>query len=736
MTPSTLTPEQVEQIRVLKAQGKSLQEIKSYLVGSAVGAPSSIGIEKGEVPTISENPWQKKSLAETAATGLARTVLDLPQDVTSLGRDLKGVVGNVFGGVKDSFTREGISNTSRVSGAIGSVAGAIPGAIGAATVGAARAIVPPSVEQATSEAIGTGVQQAVESEGGQAIKSWFESQDPQTQFNIERLILPAADLVTSTLPAGFLKGRIGRTNIGKVETKLAEVESKALEGNVKPAMQIAEASGQGAEIQQFKDNLFNAYQSSFIENRQSINNKLDDIARQQSFGDTQMTRDDLVKMVADEGIVPEIEDQLGRFSKAMDEISQRQTSLMEDLMPVVRNNRNTVNLTDLQSAVKQSLQSDPRVLAGKGRALNLVDELFEDYRRQFGQVARAEDVLTINRNVNAITKSFDRDTFAPDTAYYIGKTARQWLDENVPDSAVRQANAEWGRLETVKRVVDIFDNQRVDVGMIGRTIGSYATVLGGSALGAVAAGPGGLVTAGLLSKVGADFLSDAIRKRLFNEKDAARIREIIQSNNKLQQKLRETAKTQDGKNFIDDLAGFKIGEVPQLPPARPGAPRSSIESGAPIRVTPEGQGVVQGETAVSARPGAIKVPEGEGQPLRRGLFPTLSDAELQQLKTDSFRKTLENVGVDVDSAIRAISAGAGAYLLMTYMGEDGTFLPAGLAILSAMPNKAKLSALDDALKINAEKRALVKEGTAAAKNLDKANKELVSLKEAESAKIQ
>lgn len=712
MNPQTLTQEQIEQIRVLKAQGKSLQEVKSYLAASALGTSSSIGIERGEVPSITENPWQKKSLAESAATGLARTALDLPQDVTALGRDLIGVGKNVAGGVKDSFTREGISPISRVSGAIGSVVGAIPGVAGATTIGAARTVVPPSVEQATSETIGAGVQQAIESETGRGIKSWFDSQDAQTQFNIERLILPAADLVTTAVPAGFLKGRIGRPNIAKVEAGLADVEAKAVAGNIKPAITLAEASGQGAEIQKFKDNLFNSYQSSFIENRQSINNKLDDIARQQSFGDTKVTRDDLVRMVADEGIVPEIEDQLGRFSKAMDEIGERQDSLMKDLMPVVQNNRNTVDLTDLQSAVKSAIESDPRVLAGKGRALSLVDELFTDYRRQFGQTARAQDVLAINRNVNAITKSFDRDSFAPDTAYYIGKTARQWLDENVPESAVREANAEWGRLETVKRVVDTFDNQRVDVGMLGRTIGSYITVLGGSGIGAVAAGPGGLVTAGLLSKVGADFIADAMRKKMFNPKDAERIRQIIQSNNKLQQKLRDTAKTQDAKNFLDDLAGYKMGEQPQLPPAPEGAPRSSISSGAPIKVGQAGSAAPEGQVLESVREGAIKQPGGEGKPLPRSMYPEITEAELQKLKTSEFRKLLENVGVDVDEVAKAITGGTIGALLLLYMEDDGSMLPAFGAVIGMTASKgAKLTMLDEALKANNMRReALMKAG--------------------------
>jgi len=92
-------------------------------------------------------------------------------------------------------------------------------------------------------------------------------------------------------------------------------------------------------------------------------------------------------------------------------------------------------------------------------------------------------------------------------------------------------------------------------------------------------------------------------------------------------------------------------------------------------------------------------------------------------------KRLLDYGINPEDVLKSVAAGTGGYLLMTYMGEEGSLLAPGIAILSAMPNKARMEALDQALEINAGKRALAKDGTATAKNLDKANKELVKLKQ-------
>jgi hypothetical protein len=83
------------------------------------------------------------------------------------------------------------------------------------------------------------------------------------------------------------------------------------------------------------------------------------------------------------------------------------------------------------------------------------------------------------------------------------------------------------------------------------------------------------------------------------------------------------------------------------------------------------------------------------------MYPELSEADLQKLKTDSFREKLKNAGVDPDDVSRAIAGGTLGFLLMTYLNEDGSMLPAFGAILGIASSRAgRLKMIDEAMEAN------------------------------------
>ena len=396
---------------------------------------------------------------------------------------------------------------------------------------------------------------------------------------------------------------------------------------------------------------------------------------------------------------------------------------MQSLEPVIAQTKETITLNELYDIANKKLIEDPRIGTELTEAQNKLDRVFNGLRQKYpnGTLdANAVNRLKVeaNQRRSDYSKATSGDPFITDVYATLARSTNEWLNGVIPDELFKQSNAEWSKLQRVIETANVLQNQQVDVGLIGRALGSYVTTVAGSTAGLSVGGPGGLVIAGILAKIGGDKVADMMRNVKFSPVLRDKIRTTISSDAKLKEKLIKTASPENQRYL-------------SLPSATKESPRSATYASKPIQ-QPVSSKILG--TAEQAKEGAIKIPTGEGAPLRRGLFPALDEAELRQLKSETFKKVLENAGVDAESAIKAISAGAGAYLLMTYMGEDGSILPAGLAILSVMPNKAKLNALDEALKINALKRSLVKDGSASAKNLDKANKELVRLKQEELGK--
>lgn len=62
-------------------------------------------------------------------------------------------------------------------------------------------------------------------------------------------------------------------------------------------------------------------------------------------------------------------------------------------------------------------------------------------------------------------------------------------------------------------------------------------------------------------------------------------------------------------------------------------------------------------------------------------------------------KRLAKYGIDEETVLKATAAGTGGILLMAYSDQDGLVLPAGLAVMSAMPSSARKEAYEQASKM-------------------------------------
>lgn len=99
----------------------------------------------------------------------------------------------------------------------------------------------------------------------------------------------------------------------------------------------------------------------------------------------------------------------------------------------------------------------------------------------------------------------------------------------------------------------------------------------------------------------------------------------------------------------------------------------------------------------------------------------------------ALRKLVE-YNIDPETVLKAAAAGTGGYLLTQYYDTEGLLLPAGVAVLSAMPTPARRQAIEQAIELNTSRRSMLlangaTETSPAVKQLDKANKDLVEKKE-------
>lgn len=589
----TLTPQELETARTLRLQGRSTDEVYNYIAGNRVGAPSRLSAVR-----------QERVVSPSTGQDILGDVIDFGKGV---GQAFKRVVPEV----REAFTTPDIDVRSRVSAAALDVAQVPLDIAGEAIIGAGKAALPQSAEDAIKRTFNRGVQGAMESDFAKNTMGWYEQQSPEVQFRLREILLPGVE-VAAELGSGGVLGKLfsrGRRQVaGDIAEELQNVAREAETGNIAPANRVVQSTIDDAERERIVTDFTNAYQNSLVENRTAINRQLDKLADQSSFGDVQLTRDELIRNLAEEGYIPSIEGRLAKFDNTFADIENRQDRVMQALMPVLENTRTTVQIEDFFEQIRQSLRNDARVGSDINVALQRIDALEEGARANYGDTLSAVDINRLKIEGNQKRGDVGRasnDPVVTDVWSNVARTANQWIDQNIPDNAGKRANAEWARLQRIKDTAQILNNQQVDVGIFGRALGSYITTVLGSTAGLSVAGPGGLVIAGVLSNIGADTLANLIRNRTFNPKVAEQVRNVMRQDDELVEDLIRTANDQDTEIIRRFL----------LPAADPNAPRSQVSSGAPIQLggdTPKGR--VEPGITERTREGAIRQPEGERVP--------------------------------------------------------------------------------------------------------------------------
>jgi hypothetical protein len=668
----TLTPQEMERAKQLRGIGVQPNEIFNQLASERTGFSSPSQFTP--VQAVSQG-------SETMG------------DVRETFKDIGGSFQKFSQNIGRAATQPGLSLPQRFTGGLAATATLPLDVAGSVVTGVAKGAVSQAVEDRVSGMVSQGVQRTIETPAAQNIMSWYEGLDDSNKYNVSQIMLPIGTAMAEIGTGGALGQAVRGVN--RTVPDVSRVVDEAAQGNIAPATRVTNATLDPNTRTAAVDSLTEAYRSSLVENRLSINNKLEDLAKQSSRGGEVVTRDSLIRNLADEGYIPEIEGRLARFDTTFKDIETRQRDLMQQLEPLLAQSKTTIKTDDLLAAIRKDIIENPQVVGGLSRSSAELQRFIEDVRLKYGDELNAQQINTIRKDANANTKAFrDSDKFAADTYSAVGSFTRNWLDEAVPNDLVRRTNAEWARLNALEETARILNNQQVDVGVLGRALGSYVTVVAGSTAGVAVGGPGGLVVAGLLAKIGGDKLADMMRKRMFNDETMKVIRDTMRKDDTLREELLRTMKEQDKKIF--QMA---------LPAPKPGAPRSAVYASKPI--TTGGQtakGKVEAGITERAKEGAIK------QPTQSGFFKNqvtrFKDAEsfVKAVRNNpAWLAKLEKAGVTPEEIGKLAFAGTAMMALPLLLDEELSamgFLVAG-SIMGGAP--ARKVFVDKIVKLSDEK---------------------------------
>lgn len=573
------SPEEKQVIDKLKAQGKSPTQIAGYIGGMRTNSPSTIARVLGEEP---------KPVDEGMFSSIIK---DIPSDIVETGKRAFGATNEAGKAIFDTTQRKDIGFLQKEVNAGSQFIKGVGRFLGETFLGAAKLGTTDKFEKQAGAAMNEVGEKIAETDFAQDTVAWYESQDDNKKQAIQNILGYAEGLGElaggGTIIKGFKSGVNATKNAVQVKAAFDNVMTLAKEGKPAKSIKLANEALDDVTREAAIDNLTEVYNSSMVENRQSINTKLDKLAQESSFGDKKVTRDSLVRDLAAEGYVPQPKGRLADFNQVFEEIGADQKKVMEAYEPLVKNTRQTIRLDEFENRIISQIDANKQIGADYQKTVDEVHRIMESYRvnPRYGAKKPAAEVDLTAEMVNNIRKemnsrfdnsdvSVSRSIFETDSDYAVGKASREWLDEAIPDEAARKANGEWARLNTLRKTAEIFHNQQIDVGIWGRALGSYMTTIGATAAGAAAGGPLAAVTIGILTKLGGDALADSLRRKAFSPEVVAQIRSTLRKNDDIVQQLNATA-DQQSKDLIKDFL---------LPAAGESGYRSEINASKPINM--------------------------------------------------------------------------------------------------------------------------------------------------------
>jgi len=509
----------------------------------------------------------------------AETLQDISETASGLIADIERRA-DVTGEIGRKVEAGEISRPSGLLQRFGQGVGAAADVIGRTVIGAGKALLPQRTEEFIGEKVGGFVRGIAEKPLAQQIVNEFQrikEDRPELIANVEALgnigILAAdlagigvgakgAELAVTTGARGVTSASRATVEAGRRVAEGANIDNIVSQVNKLRTVDKANAV----------ESLAEAYTKSFVDDSPAILNKLDAIGAR-----TGRSADEVVRDASRFGYIPRIEGKLARFDESLAHIRQVQGELSELLKPRLAQIREITSLADLENTAKNILRSAaPGALLT--RALSELERFMKSNVAKFGDTINATQLNQLRQESNQLTKAFRGEVFVQDAADAIADATRQRLDDIVPSGVVGELNAEVGKLFDTAKVIKLFNNKPIDVGVIGSQLGRY---LGATALGAsgIATGSGSLVVAGIAALWGGEAVANILRKLRFNPSIRDAIVEALKADQVVVRKLIEETQGADkaqlerlllpegaiplGAKTVENVSKKKVDNVPR-----------------------------------------------------------------------------------------------------------------------------------------------------------------------------
>lgn len=389
------------------------------------------------------------------------------------------------------------------------------------------------------EVIGKGFTKLVDFFSDRKALQEFTQKNPEKTRQIEEVL---GTVAAGGEIAGTIAGAEGLAGTLRTTAKTAAKVPGAVKRLTPDVVKDFQAKLSPTTRKQAVDSLADTYKTTLVAGDSALNKALRKEANKQSFGDNVVTREDLIRNLSEDGILPDINGKKADFTQALDDISARQDALASQIDPLLDTIPVLTKLDDLRADALAKVKAADEFVENRQGAIRQTEKFFDSFEESFGANLTAKQVNLISKRMNQRTKGFDKEAFVQDTANLIGQTARARVDLVSPTKVVREANREWGRLANLKRTALLLDGKKIQISFLAEALGRYGGVIAASGVAAgVLTGSGALVIAGLAAKIGGDKIADFMRSKAYSPKVKAIIANTIKKDKELSQQLVDEA---------------------------------------------------------------------------------------------------------------------------------------------------------------------------------------------------
>lgn len=504
---------------------------------------------------------------------IEEAVSDIKQTRTAVGQQFKQAGEKI---VETAISPElTLAEKARAVGAEAFRGGAR--VFGEAVIGAGKVVLPQRAEEAIKRGVEKVGERLGETEIVQNLLGKYKMLPPDAQREVDNALGFAEGLGEIITFGGLSKVASKTLEIAIAKTsKINPLVTKTVQQATPDSIKTLNRGLNPGQKDSAVTKLFDTYQKSFVDDRPAVSKQLEKQAKKQTRKGDFVDSTKLLSNLAEDarnGVLPYVEGKLIKFDNVIFDLEKRQDNLAQNLDPFLGTITVQTKLSDLRKAAESSLRTSSQI-RGAGelkKSFREIDRFIEDFREGFGDILSAQDLNEIRIGMNARSRSFVGEEFRKDSAFSIADATRSRIDELVPEGIANKVNAEWGRLEDMKRTADILHNQTINIGVLGGQLGRYLGVLGLSTAGLNVGGPGALVIAGIAAHFGGEAIAQLLRNRRFGKKLKAEIIDTIRRDEELVRQL--IAETEGAnKEFLERLFLPSPGQtsVIELPPAKLG----------------------------------------------------------------------------------------------------------------------------------------------------------------------